>query len=165
MQYDLANDFENELAQYANVDGLVAHIRGACGAEREAGLSGQTQILAYLLRQSDAVFSAYVLTESGFVVAEMSSTGATLAVWIDRERISRVYEIAENDEVVLGIEIDADVRRVETTGRERGDGGENMYAVETASSGRIIPASYEIRGTRDDRALVWFALQLRRPIR
>lgn len=165
MQYDLADDFENELAQYAHVAGLVGHIRGACGAEREASLSGQTPIMAYLLRQTDSVFSAYVLTETGFIVAEMSSTGATLAVWIDRGRVSRVYEVAENDDIVLGIEIDADVRRTETTGRERGEGEANMYAVETASSGRIIPASYEIRGTRDDRALTWFALQLRRPTR
>jgi hypothetical protein len=162
MQYDIAADFENELAQYAHVDGLIEHIRGACGGEREASLVGQKPILAYLLRQSETVFSAYALTETGFIIAEMSSTGATLAVWIDRGRISRVYEIAENNEVVLGIEIDADVRRTETTGRERGEGEENMYTVETASSGRIIPASYEIRGTRNDRALTWFALQLRR---
>lgn len=152
MQYNLAADFETELARYANVAGLVEHIRGACGAEREASLVDQTTILAYLLRQSDAVFCAYVLTERGFVVAEMRSGGATIAVWVDRLRISRVYEITENNDVVLGIEIDADERRTET----------NTYDKETTTSGRIIPARYELRGTREDRALTWFGLQLRR---
>lgn len=161
MPYDLAADLERELEQYAHVDGLVGHIREACGGEGGASLEGQRDIHAYLIRQNENVFSVYALCENGFVVAEMSSGGATLAVWIDLSRVSRIYDISENEERVVGIEVDADSKRIETSGRERGADGAEGWASETVGTSRIIPASYELRGKKDDRSLAWFALRLR----
>lgn len=162
MQYDLAEDFERELSAYSHVPGLIEHVRGACGAEQGASLVGQQPIAAYLIRQTDAVFSAYVLTGTSFVVAEMSASGATLAVWIDQSRIARIYEIVDGGERLVGIEIEADARRIEISERGRGEEETGRWASEASSTGRVVPASYELRGKVEERSLTWFALQLRR---
>lgn len=165
MSIDRARDLDAALQTYAHVDGLVAHIRSACGADPAMGLDGQVHVRAFVIRTGEAVFSTYVLCGDGFVVAEMNRTGETLSVWIDGPRISRVAELRGGGEVVLTIEIDGDVRRLVLDGEEIGSAAGDVegYVSKQTILGRLIPAVYEIRGSIDDVELSWMGRQLRRP--
>ncbi len=153
------------LEQYGHVGGLVEHIRSACGGESGAPIAGQTRILAYLMRQTEEVFSLYILTEVAFVVAEMARSGETLAVWLDSTRISRIAEIVAAGERIVTVEIDADIRRVDLRSSEAGEERNGGFLAEGRVEGRVIPAAYELRGPVEERELSWFAMQLRRQTR
>lgn len=165
MSIDLAGELEASLAQYGHVGGLLEHVRNACGGETGASLEGQIQVLAYLLRQTDEVFSVYALTEASFVVAEMTRSGETLAVWVDSTRIARIAEVVAQGERVLSVELDADIRRIETRGQEASESREGGSFSESRLEGRLVPAAYELRGPVEERELSWFAMQLRRQAR
>jgi hypothetical protein len=165
MSLDRARDLETALAPYAHAAGLVEHIRGSCGADPSSSLDGQVAVRGYSIVVSETVFSVYVLTADGFVVAEMGSDGTTLAVFVEHFRIARVAELCTADTRTVIVEIDGDNRRVVLNGEERGgtNGAGEEYLAIHAITGSIIPASYEIRAGRDDAELIWLARQLRRP--
>jgi hypothetical protein len=162
MSIDMAADLDTALERYAHVPGLVEHIRGACGGEPGAGIAGQAYILAYLIRQTDEVFSVYVLTERSFIVAEMARSGETLAVWLDSQRISRIAEVVAGGERIVTVEIDGDIRRIEARMVEAGETKDGGTVMEGRFEGRIVPAAYELRGAIEERELAWFTMQLRR---
>jgi hypothetical protein len=163
MSLDLARDLDSALAQYANVPGLAEHVRSACGADPGANIHEQRVVYAYVLRMTDIVFSTYVITDTGFVLAEMATNGDTLSVWVPLDRIRRVVETRIGENVTLTVEIDADVARVvlesEETGGARGD--DEGYIARSQARGNIIPAMYEITGDVNDTNLVWFGRVLR----
>jgi hypothetical protein len=113
---------------------------------------------------TDAVFSTYAITDTGFVLAEMATNGDTLSVWVPLDRIRRVVETRLSGNVALTIEIDADVARLvletEETGGARGDA--EGYFARTQGRGTVIPAMYEIFGDVNDTNLAWFGRVLRR---
>lgn len=164
MAFDVAEALDSELSQYKHVDGLIEHVRRAVGADPAAEISQQVLIRAWVTRQSEAVFAVYALTDAAFVVAEMARSGETLSVWVDAYRIARVAEIVANGERIVTVEIDADVSRIvlehEAVGAPPGEG--DGYIERSNGVGRVIPASYEIRGEAGDAQLAWFSLQLRR---
>lgn len=165
MSLDRSRDLEAALAPYAHVAGLIEHIRSACGADPASALAGQIVVRGYSLVVGEAVFSVYVLTSDGFVVAEMGRDGTTLAVFVEHFRIARVAELCTAETRTVVVEIDADNRRVVLDGEERGgaNGAGEEYLAIHAISGNVIPASYEIRAGVDDVELAWLARQLRRP--
>lgn len=165
MSLDRARDLDTALQSYAHVEGLIAHVRNACGADPDAEISGQVRVRAFVVRAEDEVFSTFVLCDDGFVVAEMNRSGETLAVWIDSPRIRRVVELRSGGEVTLTIELDADASRITLESEEMGGarGDAEGYVARQSSRGTVWPAVYEIRGPVTDPELSWMARQLRRP--
>jgi len=165
MALDRARDLEDALAQYAHVNGLIDHIRRACGGDDGVSLVGHVLVRAYVIRTTDNVFSVYVLTRDGFVVAEMGIEGDTLAVYIDTLRVARVVEQRTGQVMTVSVEIDGDIRRLSLDGEERGGptGETEQYMSIHSIRGTFIPARYDISGPVDDRDLLWLARELRRP--
>lgn len=155
MTVDRAHDLDGTLAAYDHVAGLVAHIRHACGCDPAHALLGQVAIHGYHFVLTDDVFTVYILTDTGFVVAEMNTAGTTLSVFVPRSRLRRVSELHEGDRCVVSVEIDADVVRYTEQHEPSADGSVAIAGVRSC-------VRYDIVGALGDSDLAGLARQLRR---
>lgn len=161
---DMFERLNNALARYSNVPELVAVVRRAIGVARSGPLAAsRIGLVEFLFQPTDEVFTAFLLGERQFVVAQMDRNEATLLVAVPVSRIRRVALFGSSEQTTLTVELDADQSRFVADTQSQASSATGPLSQEQGTVvGMLQPSAYVVSAPPVDRDdLVRFADALR----
>jgi hypothetical protein len=141
---------EADLSLFSHSAWFASGVRDALGGDPAEPLGAGSGLVYHLLRAGGDVLACYLLTTSGFILHECTSTGDSLTVAVPAWRLARVETARRGAETTMTVEIDADRR------------GVRLDQDATGAAGVISPAVYVISGSGSEGdAVAAFAAELR----